>query len=177
MRSREKPSMFVMIGGIILFLAFPASYGALYLFQFLLLFAIGIGAPVAFVLISRQTFGEVPPRSACLWPADRVRDAIRSYWSLMLMLAAIWLAATLVFADSIWALRSGLGDQWNPFTRTIHVRKNGPYSEYGIFDCVLFVSGFFCLSGFVWLPMYVFFERLTMSSSISAALSQGAEKA
>ncbi len=177
MSRAEKPSVPVVFAGIFLFGVLPASEGALYFLQFMLMVATLIGSPLAVRLLSRLLFGKVPLTEACLWPADPVRDEQRGYWALMLRLAAVWLAASLVFFDSIWALRTGLGDQWSPFTRTIHVTKSGPYSEYVIFDIALFVSGFFFLSGFVWFPMYAFFERLTMSGRVSIILAQRTEKA
>ncbi len=78
----------------------------------------------------------------------------------MLTASTYWLMSILVFVNFALMMKSGMGDQWNAFTRTIRIVKGGPYSEYAPIEMFMFISGFFAITGLVWLPMIVFFEWL-----------------
>lgn len=102
----------------------------------------------------------LPSNNACAWPRDLRSDRFRSYLGTVLTASTYWLMSILVFANIALMMKSGMGDQWNAFTRTIRIVKGGPYSEYAPIEMFMFISGFFAITGLVWLPMIVFFEWL-----------------
>ncbi|MCB6177559.1 hypothetical protein LHP98_05370 [Rhodobacter sp. Har01] len=102
----------------------------------------------------------LPANHACAWPKDLNGDRMRSHLGTVLSASTYWLMSIVVFLHCAQTLRSGMGDQWNPFTRTIRMGKGGPYSEYVPIEMFMLISGFFAITGLLWWPMIVFFEWL-----------------
>jgi hypothetical protein len=131
----------------------------------LLSWAIFVLIPLAglfgWAFLHRFAFKKISPRASCVYPRDDRRDLWRRYGELFLQVTIIWMTFVGIFLTCIYTMKLGMGDQWNPFTRTIRLTKSGPFSEYGLHELAMFVSGFFALTGLVWWPMIVFFEWLT----------------
>lgn len=113
-------------------------------------------------------FGDIPAVSACLFPRQEARDIWRAYLELVLFVSAVWLGTSLIFGMAVLVLKNGLGNDWNVFTRSFRMVKGGPYYEYTLFDGTMLTSGFLAITGLVWWPMYVFFERLEAKRRIRA---------
>jgi hypothetical protein len=127
-------------------------------FYLLLLLPLICWLPASFV--RPRLLQGLPADNACAWPMDLHWDRMRSYIGTVLTVSTYWLMSGTVFLQCVLMMQSGMGDQWNPLTRTIHLTKGGPYSEYAFIEMALFVSGFFAITGLVWWPMIVFFEWL-----------------
>lgn len=102
----------------------------------------------------------LPANNACAWPMDLHWDKMRSYLGTVLAASTYWLMSIAIFLHCALTMRSGMGDQWNPLTRTIKIQKGGPFSEYVFFEMAMILSGVFAVTGLVWWPMIVFFEWL-----------------
>lgn len=164
---RTKPRPPVGLGhvcGFLLIFVFPYfRYGIGYGIRLnILLFLPPILVFLATSVLMKWVFENLPPTSACVWPRNPRRDAIRKYQETLIIVSMVWLLSIAAFLLCIEFMQYGLGDQWNPFTREIRITKGGPLDGFGIIDMAMFVSGFFAISGLVWWPMYVFFEWLLM---------------
>jgi hypothetical protein len=122
---------------------------------------IPIAGLFSWAFLHRLAFKKTSPRASCVYPRDDARDLWRRYGEVVLKATLFWLTFVGIFLTCCYSMKSGMGDQWNPFTRTIRLTKSGPFSEYNGHQIALFVSGFFALSGLIWWPMIVFFEWLT----------------
>jgi hypothetical protein len=98
---------------------------------------------------------------------DLQSDVIRSrHKLLMFQLTSFWFGCCIMVSYSIFFLKLGLKEQWFIFTRTEFIGKHHPLFMWTIFDQTLLYSGFFALTGLLWLPMYFFFEGLEVKRKI-----------
>ena len=169
---REPLTWYAAIAAFLLFIVFPLSYGFGYAWRFYLVLALPLLCLLPARALRHLMFADVPAVEACLLPKNQTLDLRRTYKELILSVSSVWFSAAIVLLHSILSLKSGMGEQWNPFTRTIHVTKTGPFSEYFIFEWAMFVSGLIAITGLLWWPMYVLFEWLDAKKKIKS-LSQG----
>jgi hypothetical protein len=94
-------------------------------------------------------------------------NIIRSrYWLMMFQLSSFWVGCCLLIGYSIFFLRWAMPNQWLIFTRSFTIGKDHPFAIWVIFDFTLLISGFFVVSGLIWLPMFIFFEGLAVKRKI-----------
>lgn len=159
----------VLVGVVTGFLVgfVPLTNGIEYALWTYLLYALPLLCYLPIAFLRPYLLNGLPADFACAWPKNLRLGRIRSYVGLMVSISSFWLMSCAVFVASCLMMRSGLADQWNPLTRTIHLPKNGLYSEYTFIDFVMIASGFFALTGLLWMPMYAFFEWLTAKADIA----------
>lgn len=151
---------------LVIFLAFPFSYGVAFASRFHSLWFIALIFACLAPVMRRMVLGRVPANRACRWPKNERDDRRRQYQDLVIKVTLIWLMSLAVFLQTVMTMRYGLGDDWNPFTRATRITKGGSYAEYGFIQIVMFISGFFAITGFIWWPMYLFFEWLEMRRDV-----------
>jgi len=163
----RKHRLSLILAILMVFVGLPIVQGvefALWLYALVLVLPLSL-LPAR--LLRFWTFGEIPARSACLFPENAAADLRRGYCELVLSLGTIWLMGTAVFVLSVLALKSGLGDQWNPLTRTISIGRHGPLSGYRLTDFIFLLPGFIvAATGFLWWPFSVLVEGLHVGRRI-----------
>jgi hypothetical protein len=154
---------------LVFFVLIPSVLGLHFIWA--IYFAIALPF-LRFFLISalrRRLFGDVPAGSACLFPKNETGDLKRRYVELLIKVTAFWLTAVLVFLSCVLSMQLGMGQQWNPFTRTIEFESGDFLKLYELINFFLFVSGFFAISGLLWWPMFVMLEWLELRSKTGMA--------
>jgi hypothetical protein len=153
---------------LLLFLAVPLIGGFGFAWRVHSLWVIALGFLFVGWVLRNAMLKGVPAKTACAWPSNPDGDKWRSYIDLMVTVTVVWLMSLAIFVQCVMTMQYGMGDEWNPFTRSIRLTKGGPYSGYGLVQMIMFVSGFFAVTGFLWWPMYAFFEWLGYSKRIVA---------
>jgi hypothetical protein len=157
-KPKHPVQVFVLLGLVVA--AFPIAYGMDFALRLYLLFLLPLFCLIPAALLRPVLLHGLPANHACAWPMDRKSDLIRRYLGTVFAVSTYWLMSIAIFLNSALMMRRGMGDQWNPLTRTIRLTKTGPYSEYGFVEMVLILSGVFAITGLLWWPMVVFFEWL-----------------
>lgn len=148
------------------FVATPFLLGLHFIWAIYLIFILPVIFLLAMWAMRRRFFGDTPAVNACLFPKDESRDLSRRYGDLLLMVSTVWLTAIVVFFVCLLAMQLGMGEQWNPFTRTVKLESGDFLKIYELVEVFLFGGGFLAFSGLVWWPMYVFFEWLELRSKL-----------
>jgi hypothetical protein len=158
-----------LILGVLFLLAIPLLGGFGFAWRLHSLWVIALCFLFVSWAMRKALLNGLPAKTACAWPINPKGDEWRKYIDLMITVTVVWLMSLAIFAQCVMTMKYGLGDDWNPFTTSFRIPKNGPLSQYGYIEMVMFVSGFFAMTGFLWWPMYAFFEWLDYSKRTAVA--------